>query len=118
MDISNVYPDPVGSHEDAEVVELQEELSRFHALDDDITEIRERSECESDELGERTVGTNAMEEEEVEEEVDFDDDPVSISFRAVCAKRDSLSEEDTNPESYKCNCDVHCLKEIPRTNVN
>ena len=43
-----------------------------------------------------------------------DDDPVSNSFRAVSAKRDSLSEHDLNPESYKCTYDEHCLKEIPR----
>jgi hypothetical protein len=88
MNLSNVYPCPVDALESAEVAELREELAPFHALDEDITETRERNDGDSDEVAERSGSVSAMEEEE-----DLDD-PVSNSFRLVSVKRDSLSEHD------------------------
>eukprot|EP01028_Stygiella_incarcerata_P004357 TRINITY_DN1949_c0_g1_i1.p1 TRINITY_DN1949_c0_g1~~TRINITY_DN1949_c0_g1_i1.p1 ORF type:complete len:674 (-),score=154.89 TRINITY_DN1949_c0_g1_i1:1412-3433(-) len=115
MDLSNVYPCRMEEDavEAAEVVELQDELSGFHALDEDTTEEPERHECDPQGLIDEDVCVSAMEEDERDNDQD-DDDPVCRSFRDVAVKRDLLSERDLDPGSYKCNCDEHCLKKIPR----
>jgi len=95
MNLSHVYPCPVDGLESAEVAELREELAPFHALDEEITEMRERNDGDSDEVVEWSGSIRAVEEDEEP------DDPVTNSFRLVSAKRDSLSEHDFNPETYK-----------------